>query len=127
MLALAGSAGLLVAAAPVQRAAEALLARVPTGRWQLHEIGSAAPPRAVCIADTQQLLQVRHGAAACARFVIDAGPRTATVHYTCPGAGHGRTMLTVEEPGLLRIQTQGIAGGQPFDMDLEARRMGACG
>ena len=123
---LGAAAALLMAAGPAQRAADALLARVPPGRWQLHEIGSPAPPRSICVAEAQQLMQLRHGGGACARFVIAADARAATVHYTCPGAGNGRTTLTLEEPSLLRIETQGIAGGQPFDMNLEARRTGPC-
>ena len=50
----------------------------------------------------------------------------ATIHYTCPGSGHGRTTILVETPRLFHLQSQGIAGGAPFDFDYEVRRVGAC-
>ena len=123
---LAIAAVALTAAAAPQRVAIATLDHVSVGRWQLSEIGGTRPPRSLCVADPALLLQLRHGAAVCARFVIEASSKAATVHYTCPGAGHGRTTLTVESPTLLHIETQGIAGGQPFDLNMEARHAGAC-
>ena len=123
-------AGLLAAttasllAAPGDRLA--ILDLIPDGNWQLREIGSTAAPRAICVRDPGMLLQVGHGASQCARFTVETGARTATIHYTCPGAGHGRTTIRVESAGLVRLQTQGIAQGNPFDYDYEARRTGAC-
>lgn len=111
------------AAAPSQLA---VLAEVEPGQWQLRESGSTAPPRGLCLADPAMLLQLGHPGAQCSRFVISDTPGSATVHYTCPGAGHGRTTLSVETPRVLHVVTQGIAGGLPFDHDYEARRIGAC-
>ncbi|MDQ2878001.1 MAG: hypothetical protein M3R41_02840, partial [Pseudomonadota bacterium] len=71
-------------------------------------------------------LQLGHPGAACHHLVLADDPAAATVHYDCPGHGHGRTVLSVETPRLLRVQTQGIAGGAPFDLDYEGRRIGAC-
>lgn len=103
-----------------------LVARLAPGRWQVHEIGGGAAPRDVCVAEPMHLVQLRHGARACAHVLIGTAGKSATIHYTCNGSGHGQTILTVESPGLVRVQTQGIADGQPFDLDLEARRQGAC-
>jgi hypothetical protein len=50
----------------------------------------------------------------------------ATVHYSCPGSGWGRTTVRVETPRLARVETQGIAGKAPFAFTAEARRVGAC-
>jgi hypothetical protein len=124
-------AGLLFAAgfgtaAPARAPQLAVLTRIETGQWQLREAGSTAPARSLCVSDPAILLQVGHIGAQCSRFVIADAADSATVHYTCPGAGHGRTALTLETPRLLHLQTQGIAGGAPFDMDYEARRIGAC-
>ena len=58
---------------------------------------------------------------------LDLGPGKVGARYSCPGAGYGQTNVTVESSKLLRIQTQGIAGGQPFVADYEARHLGACG
>lgn len=124
-------AGLLLAAglgtaAPARAPQLAVLTRIETGQWQLREAGSTAPPRSICVSDPAMLLQIGHAGAQCSRFVIADAPDGATVHYTCPGAGHGRTALTLETPRLLHLQTQGMAGGAPFDLDYEARRVGAC-
>jgi hypothetical protein len=49
-----------------------------------------------------------------------------TVHYTCPGSGHGRTTIRKETNRLVQIDTQGIASGSPFSRTFEARRGGSC-
>ena len=118
--------GGLTAAAPARAPELAALTRIETGQWQLKEPGATGTARSLCIVDPAVLLQLGHGGAQCSRFVIADTPDTATVHYTCPGAGHGRTTISMETPRLLHIQTQGIAGGAPFDLDYEGRRIGAC-
>ncbi|UVO51848.1 hypothetical protein M0208_15505 [Sphingomonas sp. SUN019] len=121
-------AGLIAvsATAPAQAPRVAALDLVAPGAWSLHEIGSTGAPLALCVREATALLQVRHGASQCSRFVVDQGPRRATVHYTCPGLGYGRTTLSVEDEGVIRLQTQGILRGAPFDFDYEARRTGTC-
>ncbi len=111
------------AAAPTHIVA---LSQVEPGQWQLREAGTTAPPRGLCLADPAMLLQLGHPGAQCSRFVISDTAGAVTVHYTCPGAGHGRTTLSIETPRVLHVVTQGIAGGLPFDHDYEARRLGAC-
>jgi hypothetical protein len=118
--------GGLTAAAPARAPQLAVLTRIESGQWQLKEPGATAIARSLCITEPAVLLQLGHSGAQCSRFVIADTPDTATVHYTCPGAGHGRTTISMETPRLLRIQTQGIAGGAPFDLDYEGRRIGAC-
>ncbi len=122
------AAGLIAlsAVATAQGPRLALLEKVLPGSWALHEIGAAGGNRAICVRDPGMLVQVHHVSAACNRILVSEGPRTLTVQYTCPGQGHGRTTITVENPNLLRIQTQGLAGGAPFDVDYEARRGGEC-
>lgn len=116
----------LAGAAPAQAPQLAVLAQVEPGQWQLRETGQSAPPRAMCVADPAMLLQLGHPGARCSRLVITDSPASGTVHYTCPGAGHGRTTLSIETPRVIHVATQGIAGGLPFDHDFEARRLGAC-
>lgn len=121
---LAMSAG-LAAATPVQAPGLKVLAQIEPGRWQLRETDSKAE-RTVCVSDPRILIQLHHGAAQCSRFIVDNQATTGTVHYTCSGAGHGRTTISVETPRLLQIQTQGLAGGLPFQSEIEARRLGGC-
>lgn len=118
----AGAAGAQEARAPTLTA----LKSIEPGRWRLHEIGTQGSDRAICVSDAQRLLQIKHPANRCARFVIENSAAAATVHYTCPGAGHGRTSIKVETRNLIDIQTQGLAGGLPFEARYEARRLGAC-
>lgn len=103
----------------------AALAGLQPGRWVLSS--PSAPPRELCIGDPRVLIQLQHRASACSRYVLDNQPNLTTVHYTCPGAGHGQTTIRVETPRLAQIDTQGIAGRAPFALSLEARRVGDCG
>jgi hypothetical protein len=80
----------------------------------------------VCLGDARRLIQVYHPRATCSRYVIEDTPTSVTVHYTCPGAGHGRTTIRSETNRLVQIDTQGIADGKPFSQAIEARRAGGC-
>ncbi|WP_375397259.1 DUF3617 domain-containing protein [uncultured Sphingomonas sp.] len=96
------------------------------GQWQFHEFGNDGRRQSVCVRDPMALIQFYHPGIACTRFVIDDTANSATVHYTCPGRGYGRTTITTEDPQLIKLETQGIAEGQPFDYTYEGRRTGAC-
>jgi hypothetical protein len=63
---------------------------------------------------------------ACSRYVVEDGADKVTVQYTCRGNGYGRTSIRRETAGLLQIESQGVAGGLPFQFKAEARRIGAC-
>ena len=102
------------------------LAMVQPGQWLLKSRTKPAESRSLCVSDVRALLQVKHGSAMCNRFVISNSQRETTVHYTCPGAGHGRTTIKVETPRLIQIESQGIASQQPFAFELEGRRVGEC-
>lgn len=103
------------------------LALIEPGEWQLRSRGDPVENRSICIGDPRHLLQVRHGRIACTRFIIANAAREATVHYTCAGAGNGRTTLRVETPRLIQIESQGIADNEPFALQFEGRRIGTCG
>jgi hypothetical protein len=97
---------------------------ITSGSWNIaFDDGTS---RKMCIEDVQPLLQLAHAGPACGRLVIEDKPDRATVHYTCPGAGWGRTSVLVETPRLVRINSQGIASRMPFAFDAEARRIGPC-
>jgi hypothetical protein len=104
------------------------LASIELGQWQLRTLDNGtAPASSMCVSDPRSLIQIRHKQAQCSRFVIANDAKTATVHYTCPGAGHGQTTIRVETPRLIQIDSQGIAERSPFSLRMEARRVGACG
>ena len=104
------------------------LARLEPGLWQLRDLeDDRARPQSICVADPSILMQVQHRNSPCSRLVIDNDANTATVHYTCPAGGFGRTTLRAETPRLAKIDTQGISGNAPFAYRAEARRVGSCG
>ena len=100
------------------------LKQVEPGLWQLEIKGGAK--RQMCVADPMGLVQIEHDQTGCSRFVVANQPNSATVHYSCQGAGWGRTTVRVETPTQATIQTQGISRNAPFDYAVEARRLGGC-
>lgn len=135
LLAAMAASGLVRAgAAPAPLGAVALSPRplaaayglIAPGKWELQDLDSAAPALSMCVADPEQFVQLQHAGRQCSRFVVDDSPTSATVHYTCPGAGHGRTVIQVENARRFRLDTLGISSGAPFEFRYEARRVGAC-
>ena len=97
---------------------------IELGGWRLKS--ASGGERQLCIANRWAVLQIMHGSAQCQHFVMENTNRSATIRYTCPSHGHGRTTIDVETPRLIRIETQGVADGSPFSESYEARRSGAC-
>lgn len=122
-----GAVALLTAPAMTQSGGRlAALAKLEPGLWQLRDLdtGDRYPP--ICVADPAMLMQLQHRNSPCSRLVISGDASSATVHYTCPASGFGRTSLRVETPRLAQIDTQGISGNAPFAYRIEARRTGSC-
>jgi hypothetical protein len=119
-------AGLVSVAAPAQAPSLAMLDSLEKGSWELRERSGDAVVRSFCLGDARTLIQLQHSRGGCSRYVIADGGAEVTVHYTCPGAGHGRTTIRRETNRLVQIDTQGIAGSAPFSFAYEARRTGGC-
>jgi hypothetical protein len=102
------------------------LSRLEPGLWQIREFGQRSAAQSICVADPDLLTQVQHRGAPCSRLVIANEARSATVHYTCPAHGFGRTSVRVETSRLAKIDTQGIFDNAPFAYRAEARRVGTC-
>lgn len=117
--------GALVAPALAKAPELAMLDHVATGSWELYDRGANSRDK-ICIRNGQDLIQLRHRAAQCSRYVVDDGPALVTVQYTCAGDGYGRTTIRRETGQLLQIDSQGIENGMPFHLTVEARRVGAC-
>ncbi len=105
----------------------AMLDELESGQWLLRDRDNPATTRSYCVTDWRQLLQLQHQRNQCTRTVLENSASAVTVHYTCPGAGHGRTSIRRETDRLVQIDTQGIAGGAPFSMAYEGRKSGTCG
>lgn len=117
---------LLGIAGAAQGAGLAMLSRLEAGQWEIRARDGKGTAASLCIADGNGLVQIRHAGASCRSFVVEDTPLAVTVHYTCPGNGYGRTRIRLESARLAQVETQGIAGGLPFDDTVEARRTGSC-
>lgn len=116
-----GAGGALAA----QGDALAMLTKLPRGQWSVVS-RDGGPSRTICLGDPAQLVQLRHGGSSCSRFVVEDAADKVTVQYTCRGNGYGRTSIRKETNTLVQIESQGIAGGLPFQFRAEARRTGVC-
>lgn len=99
--------------------------RLESGLWELRSAGGVGLGN-ICLGDRLLLAQPHHRGADCAREVIVADSRTATIRYNCPGMGFGRTTIRFETRRLVQIDSQGLDRGAPFGLRAEARRTGAC-
>jgi hypothetical protein len=126
MVAAAVLSGSAAMAAPAAAPTLAMLDSLEKGQWTLVDRDTRVAFKSLCVGDARAMIQVVHPRATCSRYIIDDGDSEVTVHYTCPGAGHGRTTIRKETARLVQIDTQGIAGGAPFSRTFEARRGGAC-
>ncbi|MFM9976871.1 MAG: DUF3617 domain-containing protein [Sphingomonadaceae bacterium] len=103
------------------------LSALQPGLWAVRSRDpDGPPPRQFCLGDPRVLLQLRHHGQSCRNFVVSNEPTMAVVTYSCPGRGNGRTTIRVETPRLAQIESSGIADQSPFDLALEARRIGEC-
>lgn len=124
-IALIGVTG-MAGAVPAKAPPIAVFSIIEPGQWELHEVGSAAPSRQMCVTNPDIFVQLRHGGPQCARYVTENTAQTVTINYDCDAAGSGRTTITLDTPRQIRLQTQGIAQAAPFDVEYSAHRVGAC-
>ena len=118
---------MMAAAWPVAAQAPelAMLDQLERGAWELRLRPAGATSR-ICVRDGRELIQIRHRQAGCDRFVVEDEANQVTVQYTCRGNGYGRTSIRREGNRLVQVRSQGIQGGEPFSIEGEARRVGAC-
>lgn len=112
-------------AVSAQRAATpGALESIQPGQWELTD--SSGTARKLCIANSAMLVKIAHGNAPCDQVVIENTPTKATVRYTCPAHGQGRTTLIVDTPRVVSVDTQGVIDGSPFAEKYDGRRVGTC-
>ncbi|THD34751.1 MAG: hypothetical protein E7773_13885 [Sphingomonas sp.] len=120
-LAVGLTAGVAAAAGPF-----GALAGLDRGRWQFGMIGGGMG-RVACVPDPLRLIQFNHPGPPCAHFTIQDAPDHVTVQYNCGPRGYGKTTITVQDPGQIRLDTQGISPeGRPFDASYDGRFAGPC-
>jgi hypothetical protein len=121
----AGLIGLAAFPGLAQGGGLAMLGTLTKGEWTI-KYRDGSPERKICVRNGQELIQLRHKEGGCNRFVVEDAATRVTVQYTCPGNGYGRTSIRRETPALVQLQSQGIEGGLPFQLEAEARRTGSC-
>lgn len=122
---LAMAMGFMTTGAGAQRVAGGMLDRLEPGDWEVRDRDGGDRIR-LCIDSGRKLIQIRHQNETCRSVVAEDTPGAVTIAYSCPGNGNGRTRIRFENPRLAQLESQGIAGGLPFDFTAEARRMGNC-
>jgi hypothetical protein len=116
-----GAGAALAAAQPVSG-----LAQAQPGLWEISGVPGAAAPVRQCFADVALLARFEHRTKSCsARVLRDAGSST-QIDYSCGPAGFGHSEVAVLTPRSLRISTQGISDGLPFNYVLQAHRISDC-
>lgn len=120
-------AALGISPAAGQRRPLTMLDQLVDGRWELRlRGGDRRQVERICLRDGRGLIQLRHPEQPCDRLVVEDSPSSVTVQYTCRGRGYGRTHIRMESDQLVQLESQGIAGGLPFDFAAEGRRVGSC-
>ena len=102
------------------------LAGAAPGLWEIDGSRASGAPTRECVGDPLELAQFEHRGKRCSRNVLSGSGTAALIGYSCNGRDFGRSKLTLITPRSLRIETQGISDGLPFNYVLQARRVGEC-
>ena len=118
----AGLAAASAAAAPPPRA----LAGVAPGLWEVSRTAAGTGARRMCVSNVLELGSYALSGRQCDRTILRRDSGGVLLDISCAGGDFARSTIEVTTPRSLRIQTQGIRAGEPFDMRLYARRSGSC-
>lgn len=99
---------------------------VTGGLWEVGKDADGHDAARLCVADPLALAQWEHRGGRCTRVLLSDAGNKAVVQFTCADGAFGRSDIEVLTPRTLRIATQGISGGYPFNYTLHARRDGNC-
>jgi hypothetical protein len=102
------------------------LAQAQPGLWEISGAPGARAPIRQCVADVGTLARFEHRSRNCSARVLRDWGTSAQIEYSCGGAGFGHSEVEVITPRSLRIATQGISDGLPFNYVLQARRIDDC-
>ena len=96
------------------------------GLWEVTKDARGSRDERRCLRDPAILTQWEHRSMQCTRVIVKSDAAHAEVHYTCPNGGFGTSKVTVLTPRSVRIETQGISDGLPFNYVVHARHQGNC-
>jgi hypothetical protein len=123
LITLAGVVAVLTLAAAQQPLA---LAQAQPGMWEISGAPGASAAVRQCVTDVALLARFEHRSKMCNATMLRESTTSLTVNYSCAAAGFGRSEIDVITPRSLRISTQGISDGLPFNYVLQARRVDDC-
>ena len=118
--------GIAAALALTAAAGPSVLAQAQPGLWEISGTPGARAPLRQCIAEVGALARFEHRAKSCSAKVLKDTGSSTQIDYSCGGAGFGHSQIDVITPRSLRISTQGISDGLPFNYVLQARRIDDC-
>ena len=102
------------------------LAQTQPGLWEISGAPGSKVPIRQCLTDVASLARFEHRAKICSASVLKDDGTSTAIDYSCGGAGFGHSQIEVLTPRSLRISTQGISDGLPFNYVLQARRVDDC-
>ena len=102
------------------------LSQSQPGLWEISGAPGTSAPVRQCLSEITMLARFEHRAKACNAKVLKDGATMTAIDYSCGGAGFGHSQIDVITPRSLRISTQGISDGLPFNYVLQARRVDDC-
>ena len=121
-----GFLGAGLAAASALAAAQQPPAIAQPGLWEISGAPGTKAPVRQCVADIAALARFEHRDKNCTTKVLKSSGTSTAIEYRCGAAGFGHSDLELITPRSLRISTQGISDGLPFNYVLQARRVDEC-
>jgi hypothetical protein len=118
--------GIAAALALTAAARPSVLAQAQPGLWEISGVPGTKAPVRQCVADVAALGRFEHRLRNCSAKVLKDAGGSAQIEYSCGGAGFGHSQIDLLTPRSLRISTQGISDGLPFNYVLQARRIDDC-
>ena len=118
-----GALGLCAASVP---SVPTVLSQVQPGIWEINGVPGAAYPLPQCVPDIAVLARFEHRGQTCTANLVRNSGAVAVINYRCGPAGFGNSEITVLTPRSIKISTQGISDGLPFNYVLQAHRVGDC-
>jgi len=121
--AIAGFSGALALMAAQQ---PPTFAQAQPGIWEISGAPGIKAPIRQCIADIGALVRFEHRAKNCHAKVLRNFGSFTSFEYNCGSAGFGHSEIEALTPRSLKISTQGISDGLPFNYVLQAHRIDDC-
>ena len=102
------------------------LAQLEPGQWSISRSAAGDAAVSQCVHDFTALTRWEHRGRQCSSTIVSQSGSETVVRYTCGAGEFGQATLTTITPRSLKLDLQGIRGGEPFHTELFARKSGTC-